>query len=267
MVPLRSCIIISAVLTALPLPAAAQGGNSVTIRFGEDEHIVIEKSNLKPADKKLFLAAIDGDVAGIDAAVKEGGNVNVRDMTGETPLWHMAAAGNRAVVEALIRHGANVNYRHRERGNNSVLSIAISHGRAEIAELLLNSRAKPVGEMDLMRAIYNKWDNLAFLMIKKGAPVKVRDQAGNTPLIACIDNRGNIDLIRLLVKKGVKINAKAAGDYTALHYAVLRNNHEAVGLLLKKKAKRDIKSIDGKTAVDFARETGDRRMRELFGID
>lgn len=65
------------------LQSSAQNSNSASIVFGEDEHIVIDKSNLKPADKKVFLAFFDGDLAGLDAAVKEGGNVNVMDKTAE----------------------------------------------------------------------------------------------------------------------------------------------------------------------------------------
>ncbi len=261
--------IITAIHIALALtaaPAAAQGGNTATVVFGEDEHIVIEKSNLRPADRKLFLAAIDGDVAGIDAAVREGGNVNVKDMTEETPLWHMAASNNRQVVEALIRHGADVNYRHGKRGNNSVLSIAISHGRTEIAGLLLDRGAKPVGDNDLMMALGNRWNALARKLINRGASVRVRDPVGNTPLIMCITSGGDLEIMKLLIKKGVDINAKSSGDFTALHWAVIRNNYDGVILLLSKRAKTNIKSIENKTAPDYARERGDARMRALFGI-
>jgi ankyrin repeat protein len=48
--------------------------------------------------------------------------------------------------------------------------------------------------------------------------------------------------------------------------AVYMKRYEMVGYLLEMGSNKDIKTKDGKTVYDFARETDDRRILDLLGL-
>ena len=61
--------------------------------------------------------------------------------------------------------------------------------------------------------------------------------------------RGNISLVKLLIRRGANVNAQDSGGQTALMYA---SNKVMVKALLDAGADKTMKSKDGKTALDFA---------------
>src|SRR5258705_2173236 len=60
-------------------------------------------------EKSFFAAAADRDVIAIDAFLDAGINRNPQDDNGQTPLIVAASRGNLDVVNALLKGGADVN--------------------------------------------------------------------------------------------------------------------------------------------------------------
>ena len=56
----------------------------------------------------LLEAALQGSYEDAKLALLRGSSVNVRDVDGNTALFHAAGAGAVTVVEVLLRHGARL---------------------------------------------------------------------------------------------------------------------------------------------------------------
>src|SRR5438105_893542 len=77
----------------------------------------------------LFAAASDGDVHGMESALRNGASMTARDRTGVTPLVAAAGAGHARAVEALIHAGAAVDAE--AHGIGTSLSAAAGCGQVE----------------------------------------------------------------------------------------------------------------------------------------
>ena len=127
------------------------------------------------ADRRMLMAAGRGNPAEIEKAIAEGGNVEAKDMIGETPMFAAAfrnqpdvirmlankganvsqmssvgqtplhtavVVGANAAVEALLDAGANVNAK--AAGGKTALQVAVAIGRGDIAQLLRSHGARDV---------------------------------------------------------------------------------------------------------------------------
>lgn len=125
-----------------------------------------------------------------------------------------------------------------------------------------------LGNTPLLWAIANSSVSfaLALLEAKDTTQINVKSTSRtylNTPLILCVskgwthlDSNGKEKLSQLaiattLLRKGAEVNAVDIHGRTALHYACLHRNIEAIEALVGAGASWDNKDINGKTAVDF----------------
>ncbi len=87
----------------------------------------------------LHKAARSGDVALIQARLRQGVNPNVRDQEGRTPLMDAVVTEQVAAMRALISGGADVNVRARD--GQTPLIEAAGEGRLDAARVLVASGA------------------------------------------------------------------------------------------------------------------------------
>ena len=132
----------------------------------------------------IHTAAINGDLAGVQAELDKGVDVNVKDRFGFTPL-HFAAT--KEIAELLINEGADVN-------------------------------AKDKGWTPLYHAAWRGHKEVAELLIAKGADVNMKDVEGVTPLHLAAD-RGHTEVVELLITAGADVNAKDDEGETPLDQA------------------------------------------------
>ena len=71
-------------------------------------------------------------------------------------------------------------------------------------------------------------------------------------------------LIPLILKKGLNIDAQNSYGNTALIYAVYSGNIETVKCLVKNKANLHVKNNLGKTAIDIAKENNAENILQLL---
>ena len=132
----------------------------------------------------LHDAASKGDLAGVQAELDKGVDVDTKDDNGLTPLQWAALEGHKEIVELLIDTGANVNAWSKY---GTPLHYAASGGYKEIVELLIAKGAdvnvKDVrGETALQKAASGGHKGIAELLIANGAKVNAKDELGETPL-------------------------------------------------------------------------------------
>jgi len=84
--------------------------------------------------EELFVAASDGHVGRLCAALDARADVDARDKYGRTALHMAAAAGHLAAVETLLVRGASVN--HAANGGSSPCIVAAAAGHAEVVRRL-----------------------------------------------------------------------------------------------------------------------------------
>jgi ankyrin repeat protein len=134
-------------------------------------------------DARLYLhwAASRGNLDVVNYLISKGSNTTLEDSHGSTPIGFAAGAGqaNTKVYDALVRGGADIKQKNQE--GASLLLLAISNDK------------------DFALTNY---------FISKGLSLQDTDAAGNTAF-NYVARTGNLDLMRALLKKGVKYTDNA----------------------------------------------------------
>lgn len=173
-------------------------------------------ADIPTAESMLAKAASKGDMARIRTLLDEGGNVNVIDALGRTPL-HMAAFYGRPKTSALlIASGANINAK--DRVGMTPLHAAVLAGGLQEVELLLDKNAEiatatDTGLTPLHLSAATGQPQIAALLIQRGADPQSRDRDGKTPLSYASTNQHQktIALLKQFAPQGV--NPRTAGTH------------------------------------------------------
>ena len=143
-------------------------------------------------------------------------------------------------MKILLEKGADVNAYCDE---HCPLGLAIEKEYPEIVKLLLENGADADG-FDLLCATWkgNK-DIVAMLLPEKGVDVNAMDITTTdpfmpTPLMDTIE-RGNIEIMKILIANGANVNASNHDGQTSLDMAIEKGNTEIVQLLMKNGATMD----------------------------
>jgi ankyrin repeat protein len=218
------------------------------------------------ADSKADLNATDADgTTALELAIinlhydlaslllNKGANPNVADSTGMTALY--AATDMRApagmmtrpdpklraeidaagIVKVLLAHGANPNLRLQKpiigRHNNLVGDTSLGEGTTPLM------RAAKANDLAIMR-----------LLLDGGADPTLTLKDRTTAAMMA----GSLDAIKLLVERGVDINAFNANGQTVLHNAAARGSTAIIQYAADQGARLGQKDKQGRTALDLA---------------
>jgi ankyrin repeat protein len=187
---------------------------------------------------QLVEAAARGDLAGVEALIASGADLDLRDGRGRTAAM-VATHGRRAdIVRALLDAGANVDLQDERRDN-----------------VFLYSGAE--GLLDILR-----------LAVKAGASPTLTNRYGGSALIPAAE-RGHIEVVReILTTTDVNVNHVNNLGWTALLEAIILSDggprhQEIVRLLIEHGADVDLADKDGITPLQHARQ---RRYRDIERI-
>ncbi len=182
------------------------------------------------------------------SATSRPSNLQSGDMPAENErLTHAIEAGDENSVLHLIESGASTNS-----AGLSPLACAVANRKLEIAKLLLG-RGANVDSKDMSGcssvfwAAYNNDVGMLKLLISRGANLESR---GN-PLLVAIYNRYD-EVAQLLVEAGADVNAQDPSGDSALHYAVKRGSIPMAVLIRKAGGDIDKKNTSGKSPLDYA---------------
>lgn len=220
-----------------------------------------------------------GDVVGtrpdanlVHALLDEGADPNVPGWLGETPLMAAARADDPETVADLLAHGANPNAR--DELGSTALHAAI--GSERVMKVLLSGGADPGlalrgGATPLELAVLAGGPGVADLLLERdggltlyvacviGRPDFVREaitrdpatldadcsvHVGITPLMVAAQY-GQLEVVRVLVEAGARINYDDARRTTPLHAAAEGGNIEVARFLLEHGADLTASSYQG----------------------
>lgn len=182
-------------------------------------------------------------------------------------LLKAVASDDLLFVEKLLIQGMNPN--EMAPGDLTPLFMAARVGDVEIIELLIKKGAKVdgpaiAGRTPLMESIHREQKGAFDALILAGADVNVQSHSGWTALMSAA-HRGRVDFVAVLLSAGADVFATRHEDRTsALTWGVKKGNLEVVRLLLKAGAVPELPDVEGRTAFDYARDGGDVELEQLL---
>ncbi len=212
----------------------------------------------------LMMAAPDADK--MTLLLDRGANVNARSETKYTALMVAAQYGTHSTpaIRLLLARGADAGQSQGQPlFNADPLFLAAYGGNAEVLPDLLKAGASLNGEMRLIGtsstdpisgAVRHGYLDVAETLVKLGAPVD-RTDARITPLVKAVLG-DQVAMAAFLIAKGADVNHVDGNGMTPLLYAASIDfgTSAMIDMLLKAGARTDMKTKDGKTALDLARQ-------------
>lgn len=216
------------------------------------------------AKQQLALIACEGKVDQLAAALKKT-PVDTPSRFGATPLMLAANEGKLEMVEALLKAGAQVHLK--DSGGKSVLSYASSSKNLAVVKKVYNANKNLVDDKDKLgnfplsyAAMMGSIEIVNFLL-DQGSPTDIKNGENSSPLYLTIRSgihHGNAYIIaKKLISKGAEVNLQSGYDqFSPLMHAAEDGDLRAVKLLIDNNADRNLKNRNGKTAFDLATELG-----------
>jgi len=198
----------SAALLALAVTVLMAGSSS-------DEYYKAVRANDLPQLKKLIA----------------GGDVNIKDRHGATPLMYAAAVGSPEAVKLLLAAGADAKIK------NAFDTTALTWGAANLEKVRL--------------------------LVEAGADVNARSKVGMTPLLVAASTAGSIEIVRFLMAHGADLKTPVGGA-TPLLAAAMASDLNMARLFVEKGVDVNAATARGDTPLQFAAATGNLALVKLL---
>jgi uncharacterized protein len=154
------------------------------------------------------------------------------------------------LAKALLAHGADPNARLKKpiigRHQNLVGDASLGEGATALA------RASKTSDVPVMQLLFDGGAD-ATLTLKDRTTTAIIAAGGGAP------EAKMLEAVKLLVERGVDVNAFNAAGLTILHNAAGRGANSVIEYVAEKGARLDRRDRQGRTALDFALGAGGRR--------
>ncbi|XP_063906156.1 ankyrin-3-like [Zophobas morio] len=198
--------------------------------------------------------------------------MNIRDNEDNNALHHASKLweDNRDLLKLLIKKSIHIDAQNKY--GETVLQFACLKGDQEIVEMALEHNASVnISNEGLSNALHyasrSWWNNrdVIKLLIKKGIDVNAQNENGTTALqLAC--GNGDLEITKMLFEFGACINIVDKQNHTALNYAsnLSTDNRNIIKLLIKKGINVNAESKNGITALQITCLNGVYEKIKMF---
>jgi ankyrin repeat protein len=200
-----------------PLMIAARGGSLDIVKalLGRDAKV---NASTKTQQTALMWATAERHVDVVRALVTAGADVHAASSIGFTPLLFAARNGDIEAAKVLLDAGAGVN----ETGSDGThaLPLAIVSGHDAFAMFLLERGADSNGVMFGVSALHaasgqvDRW-------LREWVRARGADNSSGVPLVT-LDRGQRLQLVKDLLHRGAKVNARITTSATAQGYITTR---------------------------------------------
>lgn len=161
-------------------------------------------------------AATSGNVENFKLIVDAGGDVNLKDFAGRTPLMLFLMMPSEKIdlldiIDYIASKGGDINVKDAE--NKTAITIAIDKGRADIVKKLLEAGADATVDALTYAIKYAMDIYIIKAIVEKGADVNGKDTDGYSLLgTATLYNEGMTnEIVKFLVENGADVNTRSRG--------------------------------------------------------
>ena len=244
-----------------PLQEASRRGHVGAIQLLLEHGANLNHHEFKFGRTPLILAVQGGHIEALRLLLQHHADVDGKDNDGRTALHWALSNEDYGVAQLLLEHGANVDLHEPTSGPNMLID-AVQGGRVEALRLLLQHNADVDGKDNggstaLHWAFANEDDGIVQVLLEHGANVNLHEpDFGRTPLIIAVQ-WGRVEASRLLLQHNADVNGKENNGRTALHWALINEDDDAVQLLLEHGAEvHHRESEKGRTPLILAVQNG-----------
>lgn len=216
----------------------------------------------------------------------ETADLALSDGAGNSPIFLALRYDHKEIFDRLLEKGIDINSRGRNGviTNQTLLHLAVSRRDEATVRKLLEKGANPnlpddKGGVPLFDAVAREPSSFEImnLLIEKGANVNFAGPGkGLTALIYATANfnmppETKLQVTSALLEKGADPNQRdTENGYTALMYTAIdfrtppETKNRILKMLLDKGADKTLKTADGETAMDWAKQTQDSEMAAIL---
>jgi cytohesin len=222
----------------------------------------------------LMLAAFRGHLGVVQGLVQhtEGQGLDTTDNHGRTALHWAVVGGHETVVTFLLTQGAQAI--NADRSGMTLFMLAVAGGHMGITQVFLELQGgqglderDDTGKTALHRAVIGGHAEAAAWLLRNGAGASIRDENGMTPLM-WIGEEGQLGALQIVLQEVGEqgLRERDVAGFTALHWAALNNQEEAVQALLLAGADPTIKDNEGGTPRALADQIGHAECVDVFEV-
>lgn len=224
-----------------PLLMAAENGHGDVVGMLVDAGADVSGINPENGTHALGGAVLHGHAEIVNLLLEAGADPNIESSGYGGPVITFAAhGGHLAIVQSLIKHGAETNAAGAEFGNTALI-LASNQGHTEIVDLLLQHGAdlrkiNPVNGSDaLLAAVMGGNAGCVRRLLEAGAdPNKsYNGKTGMLPLLVLAADKGNAEIVRLLVEHQADVTVTDGDGLTALQRAGIYPHKEVEAILIR----------------------------------
>ena len=201
--------------------------------------------------------------------IDQGANINAKNKNGLPPLFQALDLGKTGIAKILIRKGANLNFRGYRR--RTILHMAARSGNVVIIKLLLEKGAEinakdSKGSTPIDLALLSANEKAACFLKQKGGILNTVDTEKDEfrVLLNRAINRGQTELVGVMVDFSKKPDLSNETGITLLHRAAAIDKKEIVQLLLEKGVNINEKDTKGRTPLYMAKKYGHNNLAEFL---
>lgn len=182
-----------------------------------------------PADM-LIMAVKQGDIAKATKALSDGADINAK-VQDKAAINYAALHGDHAMFAFLIDNGSVISE------NDSLYQDAVEGGSMQIVQHLLQSNIDPASHGDYSRphpiiiAVQKGNVEMVELLVKKVKDINTIGVSYNSPLSNAVQNR-KADIVKCLLQHGANINDGEVDGKSLITLAVENDDIETVKLLV-----------------------------------
>lgn len=225
-----------------------------------------------PTLAQLIEASGQGNVARMKELLQShGASVHLKDSYNKTLLMEACGRGHLELVEFLLENGSEVNAVNK--GGETALCIAAKQGNLRVVTLLLSYGADPAirdrkGSTAFHQACAGKDTSLELLrlLMEKGSKLDDLNYDGKTGLMAAAF-AGRLETVEFLLANGADVNVRDNFGMTPLMNAARTDREDVVKLLLEKGARANEQDRRGTTVAMYAKKPAIQELLVSFGAE
>jgi len=255
--------------TALALALAVSATSTAR---GEDSPEVARQKAIRKAQDALIAAAKQGDVQQVQALLQQGTDVNARDGSQRTALFHAVHGGRPAVVRALVEAHADLDARDLD-GRTALMEAARRPDAQPSIDLVAAGAdvnlADKRGWTALMEAAREGTLAAARAIVHAPRQISLDVVAREDSALSLAAGRGRTALVRVLIAAGVGVRKPEIGG-RALKIAADEGYVEVVLALMEAHAPLGFTAWEGELPLHAAAARGQQKIVELLlegGVD